>query len=186
MDALGINLSGLITQLVSFIILFLILKKVLFGPINKILQTRAKKIQESLEIISNEILDKILLEKANLLDGPTLGLDQIIGGNLRKAMEKEIQLRGAIVRKAAKEHGTGKQIEGMVRATDKAIIVDDTCTTGKSILMAAKIVEKQGCTIAGIICVVDRDEGGKQNIEKQGYKFNSLLKVENHKLIPYV
>ena len=41
MDALGINLSGLITQLVSFIILFLILKKVLFGPINKILQTRA-------------------------------------------------------------------------------------------------------------------------------------------------
>ena len=50
MDALGINLSGLITQLVSFIILFLILKKVLFGPINKILQTRAKKIQESLEM----------------------------------------------------------------------------------------------------------------------------------------
>ncbi len=143
-------------------------------------------IPESLEIISNEILDKILLEKANLLAGPTLGADPIIGGTLMKAMEKEIQLRGAIVRKAAKEHGTGKQIEGMVRATDKAIIVDDTCTTGKSILMAAKIVEKQGCTIAGIICVVDRDEGGRQNIEKQGYKFNSLLKVENHKLIPYV
>ena len=143
-------------------------------------------IPESLEIISNEILDKILLEKANLLAGPTLGAHPIIGGTLKKAMEKEIQLRGAIVRKAAKEHGTGKQIEGMVRATDKAIIVDDTCTTGKSILMAAKIVEKQGCTIAGIICVVDRDEGGRQNIEKQGYKFNSLLKVENHKLIPYV
>ena len=143
-------------------------------------------IPESLEIISNEILDKILLEKANLLAGPTLGADPIIGGTLMKAMEKEIQLRGAIVRKAAKEHGTGKQIEGIVRATDKAIIVDDTCTTGKSVLMAAKIVEKQGCTIAGIICIVDRDEGGKQNIEKQGYKFNSLLKVENHKLIPYV
>ena len=49
--------------------------------------------------------------------------------------------------------------------------------------MAAKAVEKQGCSIAGIICVVDRDEGGRQAVEKAGYKFNSLLKVENLKLI---
>ena len=49
MDALGINLSGLITQLLSFIILFLILRKLLFGPISSILQSRATKIQESLE-----------------------------------------------------------------------------------------------------------------------------------------
>ena len=71
----------------------------------------------------------------------------------------------------------------MIRVTDKVIIVDDTCTTGGSLLMAAKAVEKQGCSIAGIICVVDRDEGGRQAVEKAGYKCNSLLKVENLKLI---
>ena len=141
-------------------------------------------IPESLEIISSEILDEILSKKANALAGPTLGADSIIGGTLIKAKEKEIPLRGAIVRKAAKEHGTGNQIEGIIRSTDKVIIVDDTCTTGGSLLMAAKAVEKQGCSIAGIICVVDRDEGGRQAIEKAGYKFNSLLKVENLKLIP--
>ncbi|MBU93891.1 MAG: orotate phosphoribosyltransferase [Chloroflexi bacterium] len=143
-------------------------------------------IPESLDIISNQILDKISSEKANVLAGPTLGADPIIGGTLIKAKEKEIPLRGAIVRKAAKEHGTGNQIEGMIRTTDKVIIVDDTCTTGGSLLMAAKAIENQGCSIVGIICVVDRDEGGRQYIEKAGYKFNSLLKVENYKLIPYV
>ena len=57
MDALGINLSGLLTQLISFVILFLILRKLLFGPISSMLQARANKIQESLdtaERIKNE------------------------------------------------------------------------------------------------------------------------------------
>jgi len=47
MDALGINLSGLITQLISFTVLFLILRKLLFGPISSMLQTRSEKIKES-------------------------------------------------------------------------------------------------------------------------------------------
>ena len=134
-------------------------------------------IPESLEIISR---------KANILAGPTLGSDPIIGGVLMKAQENSIQLQGAIVRKAAKEHGTGKQIEGLIQANDKVLIVDDTCTTGKSVLLAAKAVENHGCSVVGIICVVDRDEGGRQKIEKSGYNFSSLLKVYNRKLIPWV
>ena len=51
--------------------------------------------------------------------------------------------------------------------------------------MAAKALENHGCKVVGIICVVDRDEGGKENIEKCGYKFSSLLKIENLKLIPW-
>ena len=49
MDALGINLSGLITQLISFTVLFLILRKLLFGPIGTMLQTRSEKIKESFD-----------------------------------------------------------------------------------------------------------------------------------------
>ena len=103
-----------------------------------------------------------------------------------KAKENSIQLQGAIVRKMAKEHGTGKQIEGLIQANDKVLIVDDTCTTGKSVLLVAKAVENHGCSVVGIICVVDRDEGGRQQIEKSGYNFSSLLKVYNSKLIPWV
>ena len=143
-------------------------------------------IPESLEIISNEIIGEIISKKANILAGPTLGADPIIGGVLMKAQENSIELQGAIVRKTAKEHGTGKQVEGLIKANDKVLIVDDTCTTGKSVLMAAKAAEKHGCSVVGIICVVDRDEGGRQEIEKAGYKFNSLLKVENRKLIPCI
>ena len=143
-------------------------------------------IPESLEIISYKILEEIKDRKANVLAGPTLGADPIIGGVLVKAMENNIQLHGAIVRKEAKEHGTGKQIEGLFKEEDKVIIIDDTCTTGKSVLMAAKALENHGCKVVGIICVVDRDEGGKENIEKYGYKFSSLLKIENLKLIPWI
>lgn len=142
-------------------------------------------IPESLEIISSKLLEEIIDRKANVLAGPTLGADPIIGGVLVKSRENKIQLSGAIVRKETKEHGTGKQIEGLVKAKDKVIIIDDTCTTGKSVLMVAKAVENQGCKVVGIICVVDRDEGGKENIEKEGYKFSALLKIENLKLIPW-
>ena len=107
-------------------------------------------IPESLEIISSEILEEIKKRKANVLAGPTLGADPIIGGVLIKAMENTIQLHGAIVRKEAKEHGTGKQIEGLFQEEDKVIIIDDTCTTGKSVLMAAKALENHGCKVVGI------------------------------------
>ena len=55
-------------------------------------------IPESLEIISSKILEEIKDRKANVLAGPTLGADPIIGGVLVKAMENNIQLHGAIVR----------------------------------------------------------------------------------------
>ena len=74
------------------------------------------------------------------------------------------------VRKAAKEHGTKKLIEGNFSAGNTVVVIDDVVTTGGSTLQAIKAVEDEGGNVAFVIALVDRLEGGRQNIEGQGYK----------------
>ena len=74
------------------------------------------------------------------------------------------------VRKAAKEHGTKKLIEGNFSAGNTVVVIDDVVTTGGSTLQAIKAVEDEGGKVAFVIALVDRLEGGRQNIEGQGYK----------------
>ena len=63
------------------------------------------------------------------------------------------------------------------------LVVDDTCTTGGSVLFAARIMEENKCIVTEIRCVLDRNEGGKQLIEGMGYGFSSILQVKNGKLV---
>ncbi|WP_457752802.1 orotate phosphoribosyltransferase [Thermococcus sp.] len=104
--------------------------------------------------------------------GPELGAIPIATA---LALETEKPL--LIVRKKKKEHGTGRQIEGEVKAGDKVLLVEDVTTTGGSVLRAAKILEKEGAKVVEIMVVVDREEGAKENIEKEGYTLIPLVRV---------
>src|SRR5207253_10717661 len=73
------------------------------------------------------------------------------------------------VRKAAKEHGRQKRIEGNFSPGNSVVIVDDVITTGGSTIQAIDAIEEAGGRIAFVIVLVDREEGGRENIEKQGY-----------------
>jgi orotate phosphoribosyltransferase len=64
---------------------------------------------------------------------------------------------GFIVRKEAKAHGTGQQIEGPLRVGSRVAIVDDPCSTGGSLLQAIEVAEEAGCNV---VKVLDRREGG--------------------------
>ena len=54
-------------------------------------------------------------------------------------------------------------------------MVDDTCSTGKSIFHAMTELEKAGCEIMAVFSILDRNEGGSEEIRRRGYKFDSLL-----------
>ena len=138
---------------------------------------------ESLRIISELMFEVVVKNKINIIAGPTLGADAIIAGTLMIAAEKKHNLRGAIVRKETKAHGTGNQIEGNYKENDRVLVVDDTCTTGGSVLFASEVLETHKCNVVKIMCVVDRVEGGREKIEKSGYSFDSLLMVKNKKLV---
>ncbi|HHX88111.1 MAG TPA: orotate phosphoribosyltransferase [Firmicutes bacterium] len=80
-----------------------------------------------------------------------------------------------IVRKEPKQHGTRSRIEGPFYRGINTVIIDDVLTTGASVLSAAQAVEEAGGKVKKICVLVDRLEGGKENVEKQGYRLESII-----------
>jgi orotate phosphoribosyltransferase len=83
-------------------------------------------------------------------------------------------LHAFAVRKTAKAHGLGRQIEGNFAAGHSVVVVDDVITTGGSTLQAIEAVEKEGGTVAFVMALVDREEGGKAAIEARGVPVYAL------------
>jgi orotate phosphoribosyltransferase len=75
-------------------------------------------------------------------------------------------IHGFLVRKAEKAHGTGRRVEGFLRPAAPVVIVDDVCTTGGSTITAIEATRDAGMTVAGVLCLVDRLQGGRENIER--------------------
>jgi len=80
-----------------------------------------------------------------------------------------------IVRNSKKGYGTGKLVEGALKAGDVVLLVEDIATTGGQVLEAAKIITEAGATVKKIVCVIDRKQGAAENINQAGYKFESII-----------
>jgi uridine monophosphate synthetase len=80
-------------------------------------------------------------------------------------------------RKEAKEYGTKQRIEGIFKPGDRVVIIEDVVTTGMSILETIKDLEDAGLKIAGILAFLDREQGGKENLNQAGYPFYSALTI---------
>jgi orotate phosphoribosyltransferase len=88
--------------------------------------------------------------------------------------------RTFVVRKQVKDHGLGKLIEGVVRAGDRAVIVDDVLTSGGSILKAVAAAREAGLTVEYVLVIVDRKEqNGKERVEEQKVKLLSLVTIDD-------
>ena len=74
-------------------------------------------------------------------------------------------LHGFLVRKAEKTHGTGRRIEGFLSPGAPVVIVDAVCTTGGSTVTAIEAARDAGMHVAGVLCLVDREQGGRAAIE---------------------
>ncbi|MEC9446613.1 MAG: phosphoribosyltransferase family protein, partial [Chloroflexota bacterium] len=80
-----------------------------------------------------------------------------------------------IVRKESKAHGTKQNIEGPLISGINVAIVDDVCTTGGSLFHAIEAAEEAGCTVVKVVSVLDRNEGGSEEMRRRGYDFSTLL-----------
>jgi orotate phosphoribosyltransferase len=74
-------------------------------------------------------------------------------------------IHGFLVRKAEKTHGTGRRIEGFLKPGAHVVVVDDAVSTGGSTVKAIVAVQEAGMVVAGVLCLVDREMGGRANIE---------------------
>jgi orotate phosphoribosyltransferase len=103
-----------------------------------------------------------LVDEAGLepdcVGGPTLGADPMVSSMTMRSFQLGRPLPGFLVRKEAKGHGTGRALEGQWQAGWKALILEDTITTGGSVLKAVNLVREAGLDVLAIACIVDRRE----------------------------
>lgn len=102
--------------------------------------------------------------------GLTMGADPI---SLATAMFSHLSgdaspIHAFSVRKEAKSHGRKKLVEGNFKAGDSVVVVDDVITTGGSTLKAIDAIEAEGGKVAFVLVLLDREEGGRANIEARG------------------
>jgi orotate phosphoribosyltransferase len=81
------------------------------------------------------------------------------------------------VRKGIKLHGRERRVEGILVSGDKVLLIDDLVTTGISLKEAAEAVRAEGGVTTDAVAFLDREEGGKELLEKSGIKLHTLLKI---------
>ncbi len=113
--------------------------------------------------------------------GLTLGADPVADAVLHAvAAERAVHpatppVDAFVVRKSVKEHGMQRLIEGPDVAGRRVLVVEDTSTTGASVLEAVQAVRGAGATVVGVATVVDRDTGAREAVEAEGAPYRSLL-----------
>lgn len=131
---------------------------------------------DGLALIGPLALDRIRHHFPDATDvgGLTLGADPISCAIALASASTGQPLDAFTVRKEAKAHGTGRSIEGPLKSGSVAVVVEDVITTGESALRAVSAVRQHGATVAGVLALVDREEGGRERIENEGLAVVSL------------
>ena len=117
-----------------------------------------------------ETFAKYVKDSTTLIAGAELG-----GVALAAAASMASGKPFVIVRNAKKDYGTSKTYEGKISDADSVLLVEDIATTGGQVLEAAKMISEMGANVERIVAVIDRQEGARENVEKAGFVFESLL-----------
>jgi len=133
---------------------------------------------EGMYLIGNIIYDMIKDSGAQGIGGLTLGADPIADAVAYTSYLKGSPFEAFVVRKSAKSHGTMQWIEGNIQKGDRVAIVDDVITTGKSTIEAIDKAKEAGLDIVRVVALVDRQEGGRENIEALGYSVEAVVTRE--------
>lgn len=107
--------------------------------------------------------------------GLTLGADPVAYAIAHAAARSGRSLDAFTVRKEPKEHGSGRRIEGILPRGAEVVILEDTITTGGSARRAIEAVELEGARVLGVLALVDREEGGREFLESEGYRVEAIL-----------
>jgi len=112
--------------------------------------------------------------------GMAVGAVPVVSAVLAAAAgDPQTKLTGFFVRKEAKKHGLGRQIEGAFTPGMTVALLEDTTTTGGSTLDAVDAVTAAGGKVARVLCLVDRGEGAKEAFEQRGLKLEPIFSRED-------
>jgi orotate phosphoribosyltransferase len=126
------------------------------------------------------LVGKVMLKMTNKIKydavgGLTLGADPVATAMMHIAARKGRKLNSFVVRKEEKAHGLQRRIEGPDVVGKRVLAVEDTSTTGGSVLTAVKALEEAGAIVVGVAVIVER--GAKDAIEAAGYKYYAAYQL---------
>ena len=123
--------------------------------------------------LQNIIAEDVGLENFHsLVSVPTGGL--VVAASLAIEIVKPI----IYVRKEAKEHGTGKAVEGVTCQDMKLLMIEDVVTSGGSVIKAIKSIKDEKMQVTDAYAIVDRMEGATEALQAEGVKLHSLLTIK--------
>ena len=130
-------------------------------------------------LVAEGVLELLGDDLPKAVGGMAIGADPITAAILTLAGTRDLPLRGIIVRKESKAHGTGRFVEGPFVEGETIVIVEDVVTTGGSSLLAIERCEAVGLKVERVLAIVDRLEGGSEAFAERGYELTTLLTIED-------
>ncbi|MBI2935715.1 MAG: orotate phosphoribosyltransferase [Chloroflexi bacterium] len=133
---------------------------------------------EGAHLLGREVVRLARRSQVQAVGGPTIGADPIVAAAVALSHVEGYPLRGFLVRSDTKEHGTRKLVEGPLEPASRVMVLDDACTTGGNLFHAIGAAEAQGCRVALVMAVLDRHQGGSEQLRQRGYSFVALLEAD--------
>jgi orotate phosphoribosyltransferase len=129
------------------------------------------------------IVGRVMLEATgdveyDAVGGLTLGADPVAMSMLHAAAAQGRKLDAFVVRKAEKAHGLQRRIEGPDVKGRRVLAVEDTSTTGGSVLTAVEALREAGAEVVAVAVIVDRSTGAQQKVESEGLEYRSVFGLE--------
>lgn len=113
--------------------------------------------------------------EVDAVGGLTLGADPVAAAIMHAAASRGLAIDAFVVRKEAKSHGMQRRIEGPDVAGRRVVAVEDTSTTGGSVLQAVAALREAGAEVVACAVVVDRATGAREAVEAAGLPYLSAL-----------
>ncbi|RNL81292.1 orotate phosphoribosyltransferase [Nocardioides marmorisolisilvae] len=138
----------------------------------------------TLDAVAAPVIGRTMLELTadwdfDAVGGLTLGADPIAVAMMHQAAAAGRTLDAFVVRKAQKAHGLQKQIEGPPVEGRRVLAVEDTSTTGGSVLEAVQVLREQGAIVVGVAVIVDRDTGAREKVEAEGLEYRYAVGISD-------
>ncbi|MFH1911146.1 MAG: orotate phosphoribosyltransferase [Pseudomonadota bacterium] len=130
---------------------------------------------EGMNLIGELVFAMLADSEVTAAGGLTLGADPIANALSVISFQKGRPIKSFIVRKDVKDHGMKSAVEGNVRPGEKVVILDDVITTGGSTITAIERAREAGLVIDRVIALIDREEGGRENIENHVARVDAVL-----------
>jgi orotate phosphoribosyltransferase len=122
-------------------------------------------------LVGRVMLDLVQDWEFEAVGGLTLGADPIAAAMLHTAAANDRRLDTFVVRKQGKAHGMQRRIEGPEVAGRRVVALEDTSTTGGSVLTAVEALREAGAIVVGVAQIVDRATGAQEKVEAEGLPY---------------